>query len=124
MSKSIIALHSAARTATVNSNTIEVKKFNGAHVILDVTAVAATPSIVLKIQAQDPASEKWYDLLESAAVTGTGTNVYKVLGGVAATANVSVSDKIPEKIRIRVEHADADSITYSVGINLVDGSVY
>ena len=124
MSKSVVAFHSAARTATENSATLKVNKFNGAHVILKVTAVADTPSIVLKIQAQDPASQDWYDLLAGAAVTGTGTTVYKVVGGIAAAANAAVSDKLPENVRIRVEHADADSITYSVGVNFVDGEVY
>ena len=113
------ALASAARTATVSSDDITNLGNRGVVVILDVTASAATPSITLKVQGKDPVSEKYYDILESAAVTGTSTNVYRVYPGLTAAANLTVSDVIPKTFRITMTHADADSITYSVGYSLV-----
>lgn len=110
-------LASAARTATVNSDTQTNDKFRGGHVIIDVTAATDTPSVTPKIQGLDPLSGKWYDLLEGAAITGTGTTVLKVYPGITAAANVAVSDLLPAKWRVTMTHGDADSITYSVAFN-------
>jgi hypothetical protein len=113
-----VLLSSEARTAT-NSVDFENRYGSGIHVILDVTAVAATPSVVVTINALDNASGKYYTLLTSAAVTGTGTYVYKVFPAATAVANQVVNDIAPRNIRITLTHADADSITYSLGINTV-----
>lgn len=118
--RQIEAFASAARTATADSADL----FNrgnkiGAHVVIDVTAIAATPSVVFKVQGKDPVSGKYYDILTSAAITGVGTTRLTVTPGVAASANVAISDAIPSVFRVRAEHADADSITYSVGVNLL-----
>lgn len=115
---STIAFPSAARTATANSAPINSLSNNGGHVVLDVTAVTATPSIVVKIQGYDSASDKWYDILSGTAVTAVSTVVYSVHPSLTAAAGSVAKDLIPDTIRIRVEHADADSITYSVGVNL------
>lgn len=113
------AFASAARTATVSSSDITNLGGKGVVVILDVTASADSPSITLKVEGKDPVSAKYYDILESAAVTGTSTNVYRVYPGLTAAANLTVSDVIPKTFRITMTHSDADSITYSVGYNLV-----
>jgi len=113
------AFASAARTATVSCDDITNLGGKGIVVILDVTASAATPSITLKVQGKDPVSEEYYDILESAAVTGTSTNVYRVHPDLTASPNLIAKDVIPKTFRITMTHSDADSITYSVGYSLV-----
>lgn len=110
---------SAARTATPTAGDYTMHGRRGMHLVIDATAAAATPSVVPKIEAYDPVSGKWYTLLEGAAITGTGTTVLKVYPGITAAANVSASDVVPDRWRVSMTHADADSITYSVSAYLV-----
>jgi hypothetical protein len=113
------ALASAARTATTSSAALSNMDKKGIHVVLDVTVNPSSASIVLKIEGQDVLSGKYYTILEGAAVTATGTTVYKVFPGAAVVANSVANDIIPKTFRITVTHADSDSMTYSVGYSLV-----
>lgn len=125
--KGVTLLASAARTATTNSadqnNVDENTNVRGVLVTLDVTAATATPTITLKIQAKDPASGKYEDLLSaSAGVTATGTHSYLVYPG-AGTASGDVTQvagfPLPATWRVSVVHSDSDSITYTVGAMLL-----
>jgi hypothetical protein len=118
-SKEGTAFASAARTATESSADITNSYGSGVRVVFDVTASAATPSVVLTIQGKDAVSGKYYTLLTGAAVTGASTNVYTLFPSVAAVANVAVSNLLPKTFRITMTHADADSITYSVGYTIL-----
>lgn len=113
------ALASAARTTTTNSSDLPNAHKNGVHVILDVTAITGAPSVTLKIEGKDPASGKYYTVLEGAAVTAVSTVVYKVFPAATAAANSVANDIIPKIWRITITHANADSITYSVGYSLM-----
>jgi len=121
--RNVTLLASAARTATTTSadqtNKGENLNVRGVLVTLDVTAITATPSITLSIQAKDPASGKYEALLTaSAAVTATGTHSYLVYPG-AGSASGDVTQVagfvLPNTWRISVAHGDTDSITYSAG---------
>ncbi len=115
-----IVLASAARTATVDSATFLNENARGAHFVVNVTAVTATPSIVVKIQGQDPANlTEFYDILVSNAITTIGRRIFKVYPGINSVSNAATSDILPWGWRVRVEHDDTDSITYSVAANLV-----
>jgi len=106
---------SAARTATVNGDDISNDDARGAIVVIDCTAVAATPSVVFTVQGKDPLSGKYYTILTSTAITATGTTVLRIYPGLTAAANVTVSDILPTVWRVIATHGDADSITYTVG---------
>lgn len=106
---------SAARTATPDTVELEVGGHRGMHLVIDATAAAATPSVVFTIQGVDRTSAKVYTILASAAITGTGTTVLRVGPGLTAAANTVANDVLPPIIRILATHADADSLTYSVG---------
>ena len=106
-------LASAARTA--DSDTQVSHSGIGGKIIIDVTATAATPSVVFTVQGIDPASGKAFTILASAAKTGTGTTVLTIHPFATASANVAVNDFLPENFNINANHADGDSITYSVG---------
>lgn len=111
--ESQIIIPSAARTATAT--------FTGATgclgglFIINVTAATATPSVVFTIKGTDPASGATWDILASAAITGTGTTVLRVHPELTAAANTIAKDFLPAAFSIVATHADADSITYSVG---------
>lgn len=119
MSERII-LESAPRTATVDSADQRDPNAEAVHIIINVTAVTATPSITPRIQGKDPASGGYYDILVGTAVTAAGMTVLKVGPGLAAAANAAAADILPDIWRVRIEHADADSITYSVGAVLAE----
>lgn len=104
---------SAARTAT-SSVTMNTQCMGGVFVI-NVTAASATPSVVFTIAGVDPASDTAYTILASAAITGTGTTVLRIHPELTAAANTIAKDVLPQAVKITATHADADSITYSLG---------
>jgi len=108
-----VLLASAARTETLTTADQTNHNGRGIHIVLNVTAITDTPSITLKIEGKS-ASGIYYTLLEGAAVTGTGTYVYKVMPWAAPVANQAAADLLPRTWRVVITHADADSITYSV----------
>ncbi len=109
---------SAARTA---DDWWDFENWNGQslHVIIDITAAVSSPSVVFKIQGYDPVSDKTWDVLASAAKTGTGTTHLVVSPHIAAAANVNAKDILPAYIRVLADHSNTDSITYSVAAQLV-----
>jgi hypothetical protein len=117
--RAIRVYESEARTASPTANGIDSAYARGVHVVIDVTAVAATPSVTPSIEGYDTLSGKWYTLLTGSAITATGTTVLKVYPGITAVANAAASDVIPNRIRVSMTHADADSITYTVAAHLM-----
>lgn len=113
-------LASAARTASVNSPDISTAGATGLIVVIDVTAITASPSIVPKIQMRDVLSGKYVDVLTGAAITGTGTTALYVDPRITAAANVAAAVPLGRVMRVVMTAADADSITYSVGGTLTD----
>ena len=115
-----IAIASGAYTASQDSADLSNKRYRGAHIIIDVTAATLTPSVVFTVQGKDLASGKYYDILDSAAITGVGTTVLTIFPAATGAANLTENNILPETFRIHAEHADADSITYSVGVNMLN----
>jgi hypothetical protein len=108
-----VVFASAARTAT-SSATFNTHCIGGVFII-NVTAASATPSVVFTIAGTDPASLAEWTILASAAITGTGTTVLRVHPSLTAAANTVAKDVLPQAIKVTATHADADSITYSLG---------
>lgn len=112
-------MDSAARTAT--PDTVQFTGMGrsvGLVLVVDATAITATPSVVVKIQGVDSVSGKTWDILTSAAIVATGTTVLRVRPGITASTNIAVADALPPVIRILATHGDADSITYSISAHL------
>lgn len=109
---------SAARTATPTAVSVYTRGRQRLHLVIDVTAVTATPSVVPTIDGYDSLSGKWYNILTGVAITATGTTVLKVGPGLAAVANGCAQDMLPGLIRVVLTHGDADSITSSVAVHL------
>lgn len=113
------ALASAARTASVDSADLTNYNAKGLHLVIDVTAITATPGITVTVQGKDALSGKYYTILASASITTVSTTVLKVHPGLTAAANAAANDILPRTWRVSVVNADADSITYSIGYSLV-----
>lgn len=113
------AFASAARTASANSADVTNYNSRGVHVVIDVTAITATPSVTFTIQGKDALSGAYYTVLASAAITGVGTTALRVYPALTAAANTVANDVLPRTWRVAAVHGDADSITYSVGYSLI-----
>ncbi len=108
----------AARTASPDTQELEVAGYRGIHLVIDCTAVTSSPSVVFTILGVDRVSAKTYTILASAAITGTGTTVIKVGPGLTAANNLVANDVLPPVIRISAVHGNSDSATYTVGASL------
>jgi len=106
---------STARTATSVSSVLSAEEVVSSVFIIDVTAASATPSVVFSIEGKDPLSESFYNIIDSAAITATGTTAIQVGMNIVAAANVAANKILPEEYRITATHGDGDSITYTVG---------
>jgi hypothetical protein len=118
--KTVQVYATGARTATPTAVTVNAGRYNWLRVVIDVTAVTATPSVVLTIDGYDPVSGKYYNLLTAAAVTATGTTELLVGPGLTIAANVVANKPLPDTIRFTMTHGDADSITYTLAAHLMD----
>jgi hypothetical protein len=117
--REVTVFASAAYTASQNSADLSNPYARGVIVTIDVTAFAATPSVVFTIKGKSALGSDYNTILASAAITGTGQTVLRVYPGLTAAANVAANDIVPCTWRIEAVHADADSITYSVSANLI-----
>lgn len=118
--RTFVALPSSARTATPNSQEfIDLGRASaGLIVVVDTTNVTATGSLTVLIEGVDSLTGKTWTILQSAAITATGTAVLRVHPNLTAAANVTAKDIIPPRIRVTVTHLNAVSVTYSVSGHL------
>lgn len=112
-------LASAARTATPSVSDITTYNARGIRVSIDVTASAATPSVVFTVDVKDAVAGTYTAILTSAAITGAGHTELVVMPGITPVANVSAAMALARTMRVLPTHGDADSITYSVAIELL-----
>ena len=115
----LTVLPSAARTASINSDTFANMRHRGLHLVIDATALAATPSVVFTIQGYSPLGDDYYTILASAAIVGTGTTVLRVYPGLTNAANTVANDNLPALWRVSAVAGDADSLTYSIAAILL-----
>lgn len=113
-------LPSAARTAaTVDSADQTNSGWRGIHLIINVTAFTSgtyTPHV----QAKDPVSGTYYDILIGTAISATGLTVLKIYPGMATISNGASADFLPRIWRVHFVGASSPSMTFSVGAFLQD----
>lgn len=74
----------------------------GLLVLVNITAITGVgPTLTVLIEGQDEVSGAYYTILSSAALSATGLTALRVYPGIAAAANLSASDVIPLKWRVR-----------------------
>jgi len=116
-SKVIPLLPSAARAvaqAYVSANQEARPGSSRLIVVIDATAVTATPSVVPKIQGYDPFADKYFDLLVGAAIATVSTVVLMIGPGITVAANLAAAVPLPPIWRVILTHGDTDAITYTV----------
>jgi hypothetical protein len=126
-----VVFASAERTQEVATYTSEFARGRDAVGILlslDITAVANTPTLDIKLQAYNDVTDEWEDLTDSAGnaiafaqKTGTGEDQLKVCPGVVeklASTSRQYALVPPHKLRAHatVGNAASDSITFSLGV--------
>lgn len=114
--QTVTIFSSVARTATATA-TISCGTLGGIFVI-HCTAASATPSVVFNIDGTS--GDTSWTIIDSAAITSTGTTVIRVHPSLTAASNTIAKDILPQSIQVSAVHADTDSITYSmefIGVN-------
>jgi hypothetical protein len=119
LAQHVTVFESKARTATTSSRDIKNFDGTGAVVVIDCTADPASASVTFTIEGKDPASAKYYTILTSAAITGTGTTVLRVHPDLTAAANTVAKDMLPAVWRVTATAGNGDSLTYSVGASMI-----
>lgn len=116
-------LPSAARTTTPDTQEFEIVgrgyQYTGLHLIIDVTAVTATPALTVTVDGIDRFSGKAYNLITSTVIATAVVTALKIAPGITPAANLAVAMNLPPIFRVTVSHGDADSATYSVAGMLV-----
>lgn len=115
----VTAFASAVRTASGNSGDLINVGSRGLHVVIDMTAVPTVETVTFTIEAKDPLSGKYYDVLVSSAIVAVSTVVLKVYPGLVVAANLAANDILPKTYRIKTTHSASGNFTYSVSANLV-----
>ncbi len=111
----------AAGAGTTNSADQTNPGARGVVVVADITAATGTIAVTVSIQGKDAASGKYYTLLTSASLTGTGTTVLTVYPGLTPAANVTVSNVLPSTWRVVVVSGPGvtPAVTMTVGACLI-----
>ncbi len=109
----VTVLASTAITADGNTQdtSIGVANFLSAHFFIDVTAIGATTTLVITLQAFDPLTETWFDAQQLLSTTATGS-FYIAAGTVGIVTDLA--------IRFAVT-GGANTATFSVELVLKDG---
>jgi len=109
-----------ARTTAQDIDILNEEGYKYLHLIIDVTAITATPILTVTIRGKDPVSGKYYDILVATTITVVSTRVLRVGPSLAAVANLVADDFIPRSWNVEIAVADTDSATYSVVAQLSD----
>ena len=116
-----ILLASAARTG--DTYTEDKYNYNGDGLVLfvNVSVDPASASITPNIQIKDPASGNYFTAWTAAvAITAVGLYAYLFCpGGATGSYTEAVNLRFSRIGRIFMDHADSDSITYSVGVTVL-----
>jgi tagatose-1,6-bisphosphate aldolase non-catalytic subunit AgaZ/GatZ len=114
----VLVAPSAARTATWNVP-VKDNQAKYADIVVDITAWTAG-SLTVTLQGYDSASGKYYTILASTALAAAATTVLRVGPALTVAANSVANFALPKELRVLLTHADATSITYSVGMSLIE----
>lgn len=90
----------------------------GVQVIVNITS-AGTGSINVFVEGFDPASNAYFTILDSGALTTNQTKLLTVYPHVTDAANSKAGQPLTKRWRVRVNHNNANSMTYSVGAVLL-----
>jgi hypothetical protein len=105
---------SAVRVATPTAVELDMSTARSLILVVDCTAYPAAASVVFNVDGVDFLSGTAWTILDSTAVTATGTTILRIGPEMTVSAGATARDVVPAIVRVTPVHADADSITYSV----------
>lgn len=111
-------LASASRTTTTNS--MPQTNYNGSRLLLivDVSAINASPIVTPTLQVRDPGTSNYFTVWTAGTgLTGVATTAYYFADGASGGSFTEIlAFGLPSRIwRARMVHHDTDAITYTVG---------
>lgn len=119
--RSVTALTLTAQGAAT-SNGPDIDNSGGRHavVVVDITVAGGSPTVTFTVQGKDDASGKYYTILATTSLTGTGTTVLRIGPGITASANAAVNDILPKTFRVAyVVGGTTPAITATVGVSMI-----
>lgn len=109
--------------AAVSGNSADQTNWTakGGKFVVNVTAITGTgPSLTVAIQGKDGASGAYYTILQSAAISATGTTVLDVYPGTPNATNAAQGVALPKTWRILYTIAGTGpAVTATVGACLI-----
>ncbi len=105
---------SAARVATPTAVELDMSTAHSLILVVDCTLYPAAASVVFNVDGVDPTSGTAWTILDSTAVTATGTTILRIGPEMTASAGAKARDVVPPVVRVTPVHTGGDSITYSV----------
>lgn len=111
-------VHTQASALIVNGQTADFTPHGaprGMHVVIDITSISGG-NLTFTVEGKDPASGKYYTLLASTALAGTGTTVLRIFPGATAAANVTANDLVPGTIRVRWTIGTTPTAAFTIGV--------
>lgn len=118
MAERVAVFASEERIASVISPDIANPYSSGLVATLEVSSKIDSPSVVFTLQGKSDVGS-YYDILTSAAITTSGTTIFRVFPGATPASNVAVNDVLPAIWRVRAIHGDTDPITYALIGNMI-----
>lgn len=116
----IVLVDSGVYTATASAEfQVDAPSASAIEVVYDQTAGTAAQSVILSIEAFNPASGAWDTLLTGAAGTSATTDSKSLLVGpeVTAVTNVAAARALRRRMRVTATHADTKNVTYSLSVH-------
>ena len=117
---STVALKMTGQTTTTNSGDLDSISGSVGVFVVDITAfTGTTPTAVFLVEGKDPASGKYYTILQSAALVGVGTTILRVFPGGTPAANLIANDVVPRTFRVTCTiGGTTPALTATVGVIL------
>ncbi len=111
----VAAANGETKTSVV---AIAYRDAKGIVLFLNISAVANTPTVDVKLQAYDEISGSFIDVPGASfpQKTGTGLSMLTVYPGITASANVAVSQPLPHVFQVVavIGNAGGDTATFTV----------
>ena len=117
---STVALKMTGQTTTTNSGDLDSISGSVGVFVVDITAfTGTTPTAVFTVEGKDPASGKYYTILQSAPLVGVGTTILRVFLGGTPAANLIANDVVPRTFRVTCTiGGTTPALTATVGVIL------
>lgn len=116
-------LDSAARTVTTNSPDQINYNHKGLFIMINVSAISSTPSITARLEMKDSISGLYSAItVWSSPITAVGVYVialYPHLTDVAGVYHLACDTILHRTWRLRINHGNVNSITYSASCSMV-----